>query len=237
MKIKKTMTSPILELKDVSLNLDGHKILHNINFRLYPREIMALIGLNGSGKTTLLKVILGTYKITSGKLIRDFKQIGYVPQKLEFEQSIPLSVIELLKIYSHHQNEKKIKEKLREVQAENLINKQIGKLSGGELQRVLIANALLQNPDLLLLDEATSGIDIAGEKNFYQIIANLHKIYPDIAIIIVSHDIHTVFSKATKVLCLHHQTCCHGSPQDIAKNPQFKEIFSNHLSFYEHHHY
>jgi zinc transport system ATP-binding protein len=196
--------------------------------------MVSIIGLNGSGKTTLLKSILGIYKPRTGKIIVNAAKIGYVPQNLFFDKTIPLSVFELLKVYTK-KSEKAIKEKLHEVDAENLINKKIGQLSGGQLQRVLIANSLLMQPDLLLLDEPTASIDIVGEKTIYDLIKKIYNYYK-ITIVMVSHDIHMVFDQASKILCLNRKLYCSGTPKEISKNKEFKKIFGHNLVPYTHTH-
>lgn len=224
---------PILQLQEVNLQFSGHSILKNITLEILPNEMVSLIGLNGSGKTTLLKLMMGIYKPTSGRVINRAKRIGYVPQKFEFDRTIPFSVKELLKTYNHA-SESAIRKKLQEVDAEMLINKPIGSLSGGEMQRVLIANALLSKPDLLLLDEPTSGLDVAGEKDFYCLIDEIYKKYK-IAIVMVSHDVYMVFNHAQKIFCVDHHLVCHGHPEEIKKSKEFARLFGPHLIPFKHH--
>lgn len=224
---------PVIELKNVGLTLNQYEILKDISLEILPGEIISLIGLNGSGKSSLLKTMLGIYQPTSGKVINRAKKTGYVPQKFEFDRSIPVSGFELLEIYSK-KPASEINKKLKEVSAYSLRNKKIGSLSGGEMQRLLIANALLNKPDLLLLDEPTSGLDITGEKDFYCLIEDIHKQYK-MAIVIVSHDIHLVFNRAKKVFCVDHCLACHGHPKDVQKTEAFKKLFGPHLIPFEHH--
>jgi len=232
--VNKTHLSPLVRFNNVSIKINQKILLKNICLEIFPKEIISIIGYNGAGKTTLIKTILGLYTPYQGKLNVNTKKIGYVPQKLTFDQSIPLSVLEFFKIYSNTTT-KIIQEKLAEVSVPHVENQKIGSLSGGELQKVLIANALLQNPELLLLDEATAGIDIAGEKQFYELITKIHQKYK-LAILMVSHDIHTVFAQSTKVLCLHQTICCQGSPENVSKDPSFKKLFGSYVAPYEHHH-
>lgn len=224
---------PLVELKNVHLRRNHYDILKKITLQIQPGEIVSLIGLNGSGKTTLLKVILGIYEPTKGKVINRARHMGYVPQKFEFDRRIPFSVNELLKIYSGKSNTEILK-KLREVHADHLIKQSIGHLSGGEMQRVLIANALLNEPDLLLLDEPTSGLDVAGEKDFHCMMEDIHRQY-HMAMVIVSHDIHLVFKQAKKIFCVDHCLVCHGHPQDVQKSEAFTRLFGPHLIPFEHH--
>lgn len=223
----------LIRFDGVDVELSGNSVLENISMEIFPGEIVTLIGLNGAGKTTLLKTILGIYKIKKGKIDMRAKRIGYVPQKLQFDRTIPFSVREFLDTYSGRAAGK-IEDVLKEVKADGLIDKKIGNLSGGELQKVLIANALLQKPDLLLLDEATAGVDIKGEQNFFELIAQIHEKY-QVTIVMVLHDIHTVFSKASKVFCLNKTICCHGKPKDVSQSPEFTKLFGPYLVPYEHH--
>lgn len=226
----------LLVFKNVSVDVGGKRLLSNLNFELNSKEIVSLIGLNGTGKTSFLRTIIGFYKPSEGEIIINTDRVGYVPQKLDFDKTIPFSVEELLKTYSGLSREKIFK-KLKEVGAEDLIDKMIGNLSGGQLQRVLIANALLKEPELLLLDEATTGVDVMGEKNFYELIEKIFKKY-EMSIIMVSHDIHTVFSRSSKVVCISEgMKCCDGTPHDVSNHPAFKEIFGDYLSPYHHHHH
>lgn len=218
---------PLIELKNIGLTLERTAILKKVNLKIHKGEILSVIGLNGSGKTTLLKLILGLYSPTNGTIKNRAKSIGYVPQRFDFDRSIPISVQELLTLYSGKEPTQ-IDEKLKEVGAQSLKSKKIGQLSGGQLQRVLIANALLKEPDLLLMDEPTSGLDIEGEKDFYCLMEAIHKKY-QMAIAMVSHDMHLVFNKADKVLCIDHCLCCHGTPHEVQKNASFKKLFGPHL--------
>ena len=224
---------PIIELKNVSLRRFDHDLVKNVSLSILPEEIVSLIGLNGAGKTTILKLILGIYKPTSGQVIRRVKRMGYVPQRFEFDRTIPFSVAELLQTYSQA-DDKQTREKLREVGVAHLFKKNIGGLSGGEMQRVLIANALLSQPEILLLDEPTSGLDVIGEKDFYCILEDIHEKY-QLPIIIVSHDIHLVFNHAKKIFCVDHCVVCHGHPEDVKQNAAFQKLFGPHLIPFKHH--
>ncbi len=224
---------PIVELKDVHLTLSGYRVLHDITLDIQSNEIVSLIGLNGSGKTTLLKLILGIHKPTKGKVINRAKKTGYVPQRFDFDRTIPFSVLELLRTYSGR-SEDDIMKKLEETESMHLVNKPVGGLSGGEMQRVLIANALLAQPDLLLLDEPTSGLDVAGEKDFFCMIEDIHKKYK-MSVIIVSHDIHLIFNHAKKVFCIDHCLVCHGHPSEVKKSDAFSKLFGPHLVPFKHH--
>jgi ABC-type Mn2+/Zn2+ transport system ATPase subunit len=222
-------------MEDVEVRLGTNIILYHLNIEIFPKQVVALIGPNGSGKTTLLRTILGVYKPTHGKVAVNAHRIGYVPQRLSFDRSIPLSVKELLYVYSQKSVEE-IEEKLEMVGCLNLLKSNIGNLSGGELQRVLIANALLANPELLLLDEATAGVDIAAEHNFYDLLENLHKQY-EMTVVMVSHELHMVYRHATRVYCLQGTIRCQGTPGEVVVDKTLQEVFGNYLVPYEHEHH
>ncbi|MDI6715505.1 MAG: metal ABC transporter ATP-binding protein [Actinomycetota bacterium] len=229
--------SPIVEIKNLNVAFGGNTALEGINLSIYPSEVIAVIGLNGAGKTTLLKTMLGIYKPSSGLVKLNAKKIGYVPQSLSFDRSIPLTVKELLRAYSSKKQSirEETRRKLNLVGALHLENKRVGDLSGGELQRVLLANALLSDPELLLLDEPTTGIDVVGEKGFLEIIKTLQD-EQRMAIVLVSHDIHLVYRYATRIVCIHRKMMCQGPPHTIAENLDFVKLFGNYLTPYEHEH-
>lgn len=227
-------SNTVISCKKLSLTLNNNTILENLSFSIDQGEIVTIIGLNGAGKSSLLKTIIGIYSPSSGTLSVNAQKIGYVPQKLQFDTSIPLTVEEFLQTYTNKSIDF-MRNKLQEVNAFDILHKKLGQLSGGQLQKVLIANALLQEPDLLLLDEATAGIDMSGEQSFYELIEQIHREYK-ITIVMVSHDIHTVFAKSNRVLCLNKHLCCSGAPQDVSTHPEFTKLFGTHTAPYHHHH-
>ncbi|PIZ72883.1 zinc ABC transporter ATP-binding protein [Candidatus Peregrinibacteria bacterium CG_4_10_14_0_2_um_filter_43_11] len=231
-----SLKNPLIHIKGASVELAGQMILQNVNMEIFPGEIVTLIGLNGSGKTTLLKTIAGIYPYKKGTVKINAKRIGYVPQRLLFDKTIPFSVEEFMHTYSPHAKCAEIQAKLKEVGALSLLRRRVGDLSGGELQRVLVANALLREPELLLLDEATAGLDVSGEKDFYELIETIQKKY-NMTIIMVSHDIHMVFNKACRVFCLNEKTItCSGAPKIVWDDKEFITIFGAHFSHFHHKH-
>lgn len=225
---------PLICIHNMSLEIEWLKILENINLDIFPWEIISIIWLNWSWKTSLLKTIIWVYTPTSWEININTNKIWYVPQKIDFDKTIPISVYELINSYTN-KSKKQINETLIELWAEWLIDKSIGTLSWWQMQRILIANALLLESKILLLDEPTWWIDILWEKDFYNTIIDIHKKY-NISIVMVSHDIHNVFDKSTKIYCLNQTICCSGQPQDILKNEKFKNIFWKHLANYVHNH-
>lgn len=224
----------LVEVKNVSVEIDWRTILEDINLDIYENEIVAIIGLNWAGKTTLLKTIVGIRKPTKWNIILNVDNLWYVPQKLDFDKTIPISVFEFLKIYSNA-NKDQIYEKLGSLDSLDLVDKKIGWLSWGQLQKVLIVNALLQNSKVILMDEPTAWIDLLWEKYFYDTIEKVYNNF-HVSVVLVSHDIHTVFSKASRVICLNKTICCSGKPLHLMNNDIIKSIYWNYLAPYTHSH-
>lgn len=225
---------PVVKAKNLKVSFGKITALKDISFSLYHGEVMAIIGLNGAGKTTLLKTILGIYKPSQGSIEVNTAKIGYVPQALNFDRSIPLTVRELLQSYSGSKSG--IEEGLALTGGAKLINKKVGDLSGGELQRVMLTNALLAKPELLLLDEPTTGVDVLGEQSFFEIIKGLQD-KKNMAIVLVSHDIHLVYRYASKIICINRTMMCQGTPREVAANTDIVKLFGGYLIPYEHEHH
>ena len=217
------------------------EILRNVNLHIHCGDLTAIIGPNGAGKSTLLKAILGEIPHTGELQFLDANNegtsklsIGYVPQKLDLDSSSPTSVLDLFaaaqtKIPIWFSYPKKIREHVRETlartQAEHLINKRLGALSGGELQRVLLALALDPIPHLLLLDEPVSGIDQRGLELFYKTVSILRENY-DLSIILVSHDLNLVAEYADRIAFVNNKTIeCDGTPQEVFSNEKVIQTF------------
>ena len=227
----------IVEISHLSISYDPKKaaILKDISFSLWEWEILSIIWKNGTGKSSLIKAIAWIIPIHAGKILKKTQKISYIPQKLQMEKSFPLQVNEFFKIFNTHVSDDDIKNLIDLFHTHNLLHRNIHELSGWEFQKVLIINALLSKPELLLLDEPTSGIDIVWEEKFYENIWLIKKLYPKIAIILVSHNLHLVYKNSTRILCLHdNNLCCHGSPSEILENNEIKDIFWDYLRPYQH---
>lgn len=225
----------ILEVKNLEVRIDGNLILSNLNFEVRHGETLAVIGPNGAGKSVLFRSLLGLVPITKGvinwqKNIR----IGYVPQKLAIEKSLPLNVEEFL---NFKKDDKKIKEalELTGLRDRRVLTKKIGTLSGGELQRVLIAWAIVDNPDVILFDEPLTGIDIGGEETIYSL---LHKLNDakDTTVVLISHDLGIVYKYADSVLCLNKKQICLGKPSQVINRESTKKLYGEMVSFHDHKH-
>ncbi len=241
-----SITDALIIVKDLFLyskDLDKKPILNNVSLSIPFKKIMTIIGPNGAGKTSLLKVILGLTPYSSGTLWKkpDLK-IGYMPQRITLNPLLPLTVYDLLKL-SVTNKSSKIDEVMEEVGAHYLKDQRLTTLSGGELQRVLLARALLTEPDLLVLDEPAQGIDVLGQDELYKMIGDIRD-KRGCSILLVSHDLHLVMAASDKVLCLNKHVCCSGHPDTVMNHPDYKtlftftkqEVFLENLAHYTHHH-
>lgn len=227
----------ILQAKNLNVTLGKEKVLENISFELMAGESMAVIGPNGSGKTTLVRALLSILPY-SGEVIWDKSvKIGYVPQKVDLEKNLPLTVRDFLmsKIKIAGLSEIELTRVLELVLLpKNLIDKQLSRLSVGQFQRVVIAFALINKPNFLILDEPTSGVDLPREEEIYDTIHRLQDL-ESLTIIIVSHDLNLVYRHAMKVLCVNQKMVCFGSPQEVLTTEQLKELFGSRV-YYHHQH-
>jgi zinc transport system ATP-binding protein len=205
----------IVEIKNLNFEYNGETILKDINLTIEKGDYLAIIGPNGGGKTTLIKLILGLLKPTSGTIVLQTKKIGYVPQYTNFSLDIPITILDVVlqgrlsryKFFYSKKDREIAFEKLKLVGMEHSANKKISDLSGGERQRILIARALVSNPDILILDEPTSAIDIKGQKEIYQILKKL-----PMTKIIISHDINILLEGVNKVAWVSKTLILHNTP-------------------------
>ena len=229
----------LLNARDISLQYNQRQVLQNISLTLNTRQIVTLIGPNGAGKTSLVKIVLGLVPPTSGKIERlEGIRIGYMPQRLQVDQSMPVSVSRFLSLGANARADR-IDDALEEVGASVLKDSQLFALSGGELQRVLLARALIQEPQLLVLDEPAQGVDVNGQAELYRLIADIRDRH-GCGILLVSHDLHLVMSATDEVICLNQHVCCHGHPEQVRHDPAYLELFGKKdaetLAVYTHHH-
>lgn len=226
---------PALVVKNLSVSYPSNPqpVVKSISFALQPGTINMLIGPNGSGKSTVLKAIIGTLPY-SGKisLFGDY-HIGYVPQRLGLDLSMPINVKEFLMltllVCYHTAQEKKefIDQALDKVNAHKFAHKTLGQLSGGQLQRVILARALVHKPKLLLLDEPESGIDVVGERLIYDVLKKLVA-EEDLTVLIATHELEMVYTYADQVLCLNKSLVCHGNPHKILTKKAFEKLYGKH---------
>jgi zinc transport system ATP-binding protein len=230
---------PILQARNITVSRAGIPILNHVNLSLKAGEIITLVGLNGSGKSTLVKILGGLMQPDEGEVIRrPGLRIGYCPQHAHADTTLPMSVSAFMKLTDASPGTS-IHQVLDEVGIGSLQKRQLSELSGGEYQRLLLARAMLRQPDLLLLDEPMAGVDMAGQSDLYQLIPTLRDRY-GCGVVLVSHDIHIVMAATDRVICLNHHVCCSGQPETVAVHPEFVSLFgarvADNLAVYKHHH-
>lgn len=219
----------LITASNITVNRGETKILDNVSLTIGQSEFITILGPNGGGKSMLLKCLMGFYIPDNGTITRKrHLQIGYVPQQFTSEQTMPISVGQFLRL-----RKKVSAEELETITAETnieaLVNKPLNILSGGELQRILVARALIGAPDLLILDEPAQNLDISGQLAFYKLLSEIYE-KRSFSILMVSHDLHMVMATTKKVICLFHHVCCSGEPQVVTKDPEFITLFGNDMA-------
>lgn len=243
-----------IEVRNLRAVLGGRVVLEEINMTVPAGRVVALIGPNGSGKTTLLRCLLGLQRIERGEvrlfgkkdLTTALPRVGYVPQRFNLEPAFILSVREFLALrlrktrhwfwQSRRKSDEQLRGTLAEIGVETLLDRPMAHLSGGQLQRVMIAFSLLNRPELLLLDEPTAGVDAPGEETFYDLIAEVHRRH-QLTVLLVSHDLSLVFRHAAWVYAINRVVCCEGPPEKVMNAESLKEAYGIHVSPYHHHHH
>ena len=222
------MAEPVAMLTNAGLRYGNRQVLQNLTFVLNPGDIVTVIGPNGAGKTSLLKLILGIESPTEGRADRrPGTRIGYVPQTMALQPTLPLTVERFLHLADNRQTS--ILKALERTGVDTLQKASIHHLSGGEFQRILLARAILRNPDLLVLDEPAQGLDINGQTALYELIREIRDEL-NCAVLTVSHDLHLVMASTDTVLCLNGHICCRGHPEQISRDPAFVNLFGERLA-------
>lgn len=247
--------SSILQVKNLNVKFGDLPILKNLSFEVEKGDILAVIGPNGAGKTVLFRALLELIpyqgKIEWQKNIK----IGYVPQKISVDKDLPLNTFEFLKFKNvpleetmealsavglinpdkHDDQDKQNPNQQNHHPYHHLLNTKLGELSGGELQRVLIAYAIIGHPDVLLFDEPTAGVDIGGEETIYSLLKKLQQ-KNNLTIILISHDLNIIYQHANNILCLNKEKVCYGPAHKTLTKKAIQELYGHQTGFYEHGH-
>lgn len=232
-------SEPLVSLENAGVYRDGRWLVRGVSLNVEPGEIVTLIGPNGSGKSTTARMALGVLKPDEGSISkRSDMRTAYVPQKLSIDWTLPLSVRRFMRLTSNVST-LQAQGAINATGVEHLVDKEVRTLSGGEFQRVLLARAMAQKPDMLVLDEPVQGVDFTGEIALYELIKNIRDDL-NCGILLISHDLHVVMAATDKVICLNGHVCCSGTPTAVASSPEYKELFGGRaastLAVYEHSH-
>ena len=228
----------LVKLNEVGIQQNKKWLVKGVTLQVERGKIVTLIGPNGSGKSTTAKIALGIYKNIEGQVEKFTNNIGYVPQKISIDWTLPLRVKDFM-LLTDNLKDDALDEALTLTGVKHLRDNNLGNLSGGEFQRVLLARAISKKPELLVLDEPVQGVDFTGEIALYELIKKISEKL-NCGILLISHDLHTVMTATDHVVCLNGHVCCSGSPKDVARNNEYKALFgeqaSQTLSVYEHKH-
>lgn len=229
----------LITADNVSVSYGANKVLCDVSLAINPGEIVTIVGPNGSGKTTLLRLLIGAAQATSGRVShKPGLRVGYVPQKLHIDPTLPITVDRFLRL-PRTNTASACATALEHAGVPELSNRQMSALSGGQLQRVLLARALINQPELLLLDEATQGLDQPGSAAFYLQIEQVRQ-KTGCAILMISHELHVVMAASDRVICLNGHVCCQGTPDIVSAAPEYRAMFGTGtggaLALYRHEH-
>ncbi|MCF1707854.1 metal ABC transporter ATP-binding protein [Tabrizicola sp. J26] len=229
----------LLSAANICVRFGETEVLHDVSLKVDPGEIVTIVGPNGSGKSTLLRALLGIVPVAEGSVVRQSGlRIGYVPQRLQIDRSLPMTAQRFLSL-PERQKPEAVAAALRRVGVPETANRMLTDLSGGQLQRVLFARALLAEPEILVLDEPTQGLDQPGEAGFYRLIEAARK-ETGAAVLMVSHDLHVVMAASDRVICLNGHICCEGTPHVVSNAPEYRALFGlgthGALALYQHVH-
>lgn len=229
----------LIQTQGLSVSFGGTPVLRDVSLRIEPGEIITIVGPNGSGKSTLLRSLIGAERHFEGHITRKpGLKIGYVPQKLQIDHTLPLTVRRFLDL-PQAVPDSEANRLLTWAGAAELASQQMAGLSGGQMQRVLLARALKESPDLMVLDEPTQGLDQPGAAAFYR---QIEAVRSDLgcAILMVSHDLHVVMAASDRVICLNGHICCQGAPAQVVQAEEYRALFGTGtkgaLALYRHEH-
>ncbi|MFD3191823.1 metal ABC transporter ATP-binding protein [Sedimentitalea sp. HM32M-2] len=229
----------LLNVDHLSVRYGATEVLRDVSLSVEPGEIVTIVGPNGSGKTTLLRAIVGAAPASAGRITpAPGLTLGYVPQRLHVDPTLPITVTRFLSLPGGATRSDKAAA-LARASIPELANRQMSQLSGGQLQRVLLARALVAKPQLLLLDEPTAGLDQPGSAAFYQLIDDVRR-ETGCAVLMISHELHVVMAASDRVICINGHVCCHGTPEHVSSAPEYQALFGTGtggaLALYRHDH-
>lgn len=233
----------LIDARQVTVRFGTHIALSSVNATVHEGEALTLIGPNGAGKTTLVKTMLGLIEPQSGKVTRrPGLRIGYMPQRLEIDATLPLTVRRFLSLgmpRNGTEGRTRLLATLEEVGAPHVLESPLLDVSGGEMQRVLLARALLRDPDILVLDEPVRGVDVGGQADLYRLIGNIRDEH-GCGVLMVSHDLHLVMAATDQVICLNQSVQCTGHPEAVTRDPHYVRLFGDQstaraYAIYHHH--
>lgn len=229
----------LLAADHICVRFGSNEVLHDVSLAVSAGEIVTILGPNGSGKSTLLRALLGSLPVAEGHIRRQADlRVGYVPQRLQLDRTMPITVRRFLSL-PVRATDADAGEVLSRVGMAGHERDQMITLSGGQLQRVLLARALLGRPQLLMLDEPTQGLDQPGEAAFYRLIEEVRR-GTGAAVLMVSHDLHVVMAASDRVICLNGHICCEGTPRVVSNAPEYRALFGlgtqGALALYQHEH-
>jgi zinc transport system ATP-binding protein len=228
----------LVDVRALTLRHGPRTVLRSVDLTVRAGQIVTVIGPNGAGKTSLVRLVLGLLKTDSGTVWqRPGLRVGYMPQRLQIDPTLPLTVRRFLTLWGPSSS-RMISRLLAEVGVPQVEDRAVQSLSGGELQRVLLARALLRQPDLLVLDEPVQAVDVQGQADLYALIADLSR-SRNCGVLMVSHDLHLVMARTDIVVCLNGHVCCQGVPEHVGQHPEFVALFGRAapaLAIYHHHH-
>ena len=229
----------LIQASSVGLTLGHNRILSHVDFFIRAGEIVTIVGPNGSGKSSLLRVLVGAIPATDGHVVTATGlRVGYVPQRLDLERALPMTVRRFFNLPRKISAEA-LSTLCQQISVEHLLDQAMIELSGGQMQRVLLARAVLNRPDILVLDEATQGLDQQGSADFYRQIESLRN-EMGCAVLMVSHELHVVMSASDRVICLNGHVCCEGAPDVVSSKPEYRALFGTGtqgtLALYRHEH-
>ena len=233
------MALPLISVDGLEVRRGNKTLLHDIDLTVSEREIVTVIGPNGGGKSTLVRAVLGLIEPSRGSVsLKPGITIGYMPQRLHIEPHLPISVKRFVGLSGpvvkggRHAV-------LDEVGVSHIADSSIHDISGGEMQRVLLARAMLRDPDLLVLDEPAQAVDVSGQADLYNLIARLRDDH-GCGVLMVSHDLHLVMSATDNIICINTHLCCAGHPETVSQDPSYVELFGPQVAasvaLYHHHH-